>query len=153
MNECNAERNPVSNAPGYDTLRFLRVGGTQICDLCCFKLRQLWLSSQNPVTQGGGSLSTFQSGKARGDRHRRKISHSRTADAESVVLNLANVLTYSKVLLYTLMGYQHIEQGFQWLERCQTDTVSGASLSLFSSRYLTSEIRRQPALLNSEERC
>jgi len=31
----------------------------------------------------------------------RKIS--RTADAESVVLNLAKVLTYSKVLLYTLM--------------------------------------------------
>lgn len=28
--------------------------------------------------------------------------------------------------------------------------MSGASLSLFSRRYLTSEISRQPALLNSE---
>jgi hypothetical protein len=28
--------------------------------------------------------------------------YSRTADAESVVLNLAKVLTYSRVLLYTL---------------------------------------------------
>ena len=28
--------------------------------------------------------------------------HSLTADAESVVLNFANVLTYSRVLLYTL---------------------------------------------------
>jgi len=33
--------------------------------------------------------------------------------------------------------------------RIMTHTVSGASLSLFSSRYLTSEIKRQPALLNS----
>ncbi len=33
--------------------------------------------------------------------------------------------------------------------RRMTHTVSGASLSLFSSRYLTSEIKRQPALLNS----
>lgn len=31
-----------------------------------------------------------------------------------------------------------------------THAESGASLSLFSRRYLTSEIRRQPALLNSE---
>lgn len=29
-------------------------------------------------------------------------AYSRTADAESVVLNFANVLTYSRVLLYTL---------------------------------------------------
>jgi len=29
-------------------------------------------------------------------------TYSRTADAESVVLNFANVLTYSRVLLYTL---------------------------------------------------
>jgi hypothetical protein len=29
-------------------------------------------------------------------------TYSRTADAESVVLNFAKVLTYSKVLLYTL---------------------------------------------------
>ncbi len=28
--------------------------------------------------------------------------YSRTADAESVVLNFANVLTYSRALLYTL---------------------------------------------------
>lgn len=38
------------------------------------------------------------------------------------------------------------------VRRTTTHTVSGASLSLFSSRYLTSEIRRQPALLNSVER-
>jgi hypothetical protein len=31
----------------------------------------------------------------------------------------------------------------------KTHAESGASLSLFSSKYLTSEISRQPALLNS----
>ena len=31
-----------------------------------------------------------------------EVSYSRTADAESVVLNFAKVLTYSRVLLYTL---------------------------------------------------
>lgn len=34
-------------------------------------------------------------------------------------------------------------------ERRGTHAVSGASLSLFSSRYLTSEMSKQPALLNS----
>jgi hypothetical protein len=31
------------------------------------------------------------------------LTYSRTADAESVVLNFAKVLTYSRVLLYTLL--------------------------------------------------
>ena len=80
--------------------------------------------------------------------------YSLTADAESVVLNFANVLTYSRVLLYTLKiritdTLQRKDQN-DCIAR-MTHTVSGASLSLFSSRYLTSEIRRQPALLNSAE--
>jgi hypothetical protein len=34
------------------------------------------------------------------------VPYSRTADAESVVLNFAKVLTYSRVLLYTLRERQ-----------------------------------------------
>lgn len=34
-----------------------------------------------------------------------------------------------------------------------THAVSGASLSLFSKRYFTSEISKQPALLNSVRQC
>lgn len=74
-------------------------------------------------------------------------THSRTALAESVVLNLVNVLTYSRVLLYTL---QLMILRWQRIMKALSYAVSGASLSLFSSRYLTSEIKRQPALLNSE---
>ena len=64
------------------------------------------------------------------------------------MLNLVNVLTYSSVLLYTLCRInmpprQSLAQG------TGTHLVSGASLSRFSRRYLTSEMSRQPALLNS----
>lgn len=85
-------------------------------------------------------------------------AYSRTADAESVVLNFANVLTYSRVLLYTLKEGRaggisaKKKEEIVIVGRPTTHTVSGASLSLFSSRYLTSEIRRQPALLNSGRR-
>ncbi|KAG5220092.1 Vacuolar amino acid transporter [Salix suchowensis] len=56
----------------------------------------------------------------------------------------------SRVLLYTLDIYvdRHIELGD--LREDSPHGVSGASLSRFSSRYLTSEISKQPALLNSE---
>jgi hypothetical protein len=37
-------------------------------------------------------------------------SYSRTADAESVVLNFAKVLTYSSVLLYTLEREEREEE-------------------------------------------
>ena len=37
--------------------------------------------------------------------------YSRTADAESVVLNFAKVLTYSRVLLYTLKEERKREDG------------------------------------------
>ena len=77
--------------------------------------------------------------------------YSLTADAESVVLNFANVLTYSRVLLYTLKIRITDTLQRKLCGQRMTHTVSGASLSLFSSRYLTSEIRRQPALLNSAE--
>ena len=96
-----------------------------------------------------GSLRRVLKSKYDQDNH--GIGHrpySRTALAESVVLNLANVFTYSSVLLYTL------KQMFRWdHEKCQkrTHAVSGASLSLFSRRYLTSEINKQPALLNSKQ--
>jgi len=77
-------------------------------------------------------------------------AYSRTALAESVVLNFAKVLTYSSVLLYTLSNSK-LDHSFCWRE-IETYAVSGASLSRFSSKYLTSEINRQPALLNSFDR-
>ena len=95
-----------------------------------------------------GSLRRVLKGKYnQGNHGRGHRSYSRTALAESVVLNLANVFTYSSVLLYTL------KQVFRWVMNSvfeKTHAVSGASLSLFSRRYLTSEINKQPALLNSE---
>jgi len=45
----------------------------------------------------GLSIPSTNDGSGEGER-----AYSRTADAESVVLNFANVLTYSRVLLYTL---------------------------------------------------
>lgn len=72
-------------------------------------------------------------------------THSRTALAESVVLNLPNVFTYSRVLLYTLRS---CEKAYM-REASGTHAVSGGSFSLFSNKYFTSEMSRQPALLNS----
>lgn len=40
----------------------------------------------------------------------RGVTYSRTADAESVVLNFAKVLTYSRVLLYTLREGEEREE-------------------------------------------
>jgi hypothetical protein len=88
---------------------------------------------------------------------RRKVglwpTHSRTALAESVVLNLAKVFTYSRVLLYTLHYHHHFFKSeklhVQMNVKLTTHAVSGASLSRFSRRYFTSEMRRHPALLNS----
>lgn len=66
------------------------------------------------------------------------------------MLNFAKVLTYSNVLLYTLvMENEHRARFFIQKWRRQTYAVSGASLSRFSSKYLTSEINKHPALLNS----
>lgn len=75
-------------------------------------------------------------------------TYSRTALAESVVLNFVNVFTYSSVLLYTLQDCEFLSM-LHYMRDTIAYAVSGASLSLFSSRYLTSEINKQPALLNS----
>ena len=37
-----------AHTPGDDTLRFLRVGRTQVCDLRCLKLCQLRFPAQDP---------------------------------------------------------------------------------------------------------
>jgi hypothetical protein len=51
----------------------------------------------------GGMMGRGQVGNDDEDRPTQPaLPYSRTADAESVVLNLAKVLTYSRVLLYTL---------------------------------------------------
>ena len=88
-------------APGDDALRFLRVGRTQVRDLRRLKLGQLRFPAQDPKKRKKGRdeqhIVAIDDG-----RSKTEVSYSRTADAESVVLNFAKVLTYSRVLLYTL---------------------------------------------------
>ena len=105
---------PAKRTPRDNALRFFRVGRTQVRDLRRLKLCQLGFPAQDPkrntkrrehntyltdwlTTQ---SLCRHQRGKL--GKCERVHTYSRTADAESVVLNFAKVLTYSRVLLYTL---------------------------------------------------
>lgn len=88
--------------PGDDALRFLRVGRTQVRDLRRLELCQLRFPAQDPkkIRRGGGVINTRVS--LFDTVPWSSSPYSRTADAESVVLNFAKVLTYSRVLLYTL---------------------------------------------------
>ena len=96
-------------------------------------------------------VSSFRSATLERERKRRRqAAHSRTALVASVVVNLANCCTYSSVFLYTLHRTKHFRQQ-ESATNTQESTymVSGASLSLFSSKYFTSEMSKHPALLNS----
>jgi hypothetical protein len=85
--------------PGNDTLSFFRICRTEVCYLSSFELCKCRLPSKrskkemNPQDEVSARILQTQIGKE---------THSRTALAESVVLNLAKVFTYSRVLLYTL---------------------------------------------------
>ena len=125
-----------TDAPRNDTFRLLRVRGAQIRDLCRLKLGQCRFTAQR---------SGVKCDKIKTETWTRRNTHSRTALAESVVLNLPNVFTYSRVLLYTLRS---CEKAYM-REASGTHAVSGGSFSLFSNKYFTSEMSRQPALLNS----
>ena len=82
--------------PGNNTLSFFRICRTEVCYLSSFELCKGRLPSKRSkemnrmiITLRSFNLSSLK-------------THSWTALAESVVLNLAKVFTYSRVLLYAL---------------------------------------------------
>lgn len=82
-----------------------------------------------------------------------ELTYARTSPIVSSVLNLLNMLTYSRVLLKTLSD-QTIASSITKIGHMKIQIAYGLSTPNFPSfslrRILTSEINKHPALLNSE---
>ena len=138
--------NGTTRSPRDDTLSLLRSRRAEVPQLRRLELCQVALSSKCPTDVIIRRREKVIRGRPR--------AYERTIPIASSVANLLNKLTYSTVLLNTLSAPNGIQCPFRDF---QVQGTYGVSIGIFFpsrsfNNIRTSEISRQPALLNSMKR-
>ena len=136
----------TTSLPWDDTLRLLRSRRTEVPQLRRLELCQVTLPSKCPAHVW----------LKRGESQTRQLeAHERTIPIASSVANLLKKLTYSTVLLNTLSASNGVQYPFR--DFSSRRWTYGVSIGIFFpsrsfNKIRTSEMSRQPALLNSTQR-
>lgn len=140
----------TSGSPWDDTLGLLCICWTQVCNLCRLKLCERRLSPQNPKINTKNPGCSYQAHFYGKEVYKEDQLSNSTGGVGCVEFgkrfDILQGLVIHTIRQPSLMSQNQLDMN-RYVK--VTHAVSGASLSLFSSRYLTSEINRQPALLNS----